>query len=376
MHISSAFDAGNIEIISAFDPQNIKLNIRKDTNADFFQWFYFRIQEVQGLDLNINILNASKSSYPEGWKDYQAVASYDRMTWFRVPTSYNGEKLTIEFMPEYNSVYLAYFAPYSHDQHLNLLSAAQISPNAHLVNIGKTVQGRDMDMLVIGNEDEDKKRIWVIARQHPGESMAEWFMEGFLNRLLDDHDPLSRKLLQKAVFYVIPNINPDGSFLGNQRANAVGINLNREWANPHRETAPEVYNILKTMELTGVDLNLDIHGDEDLPYVFISSIEGIPSYDKRLKMLDKKFSKSWERISPDFQTKHGYPKNKPGKANLNICSKAIGEKFKCLSMTLEMPYKDNADLPDEIFGWSPERSMHLGASVLHPIAEIVDDLRK
>jgi len=375
MHISSAFDAGNIEVVSAVDPQNIELNIRKDTNAEFFQWFYFRIQEAQGLDLSINILNASESSYPEGWEDYQAVVSYDRITWFRVPTSYDGKKLTIEFMPEYNSVYLAYFAPYSHDQHLNLLSTAQMSPEAMVVNIGQTVQGRDLDMLVIGNdEEENKKRIWIIARQHPGESMAEWFVEGFLNRILDDSDPLSRKLLEKAVFYVVPNINPDGSLLGNLRANAAGVNLNREWAKPNPETAPEVYHILKTMELTGVDLNLDIHGDEALPYNFISSIEGIPSYNAHLKMIDEKFSESWERISPDFQTKEGYPKNEAGKANLNVCSKAIGEKFGCLSMTMEMPFKDNANMPDEIFGWSPDRAMNLGASVLHPIAEIIDDL--
>ncbi|MDA3905146.1 MAG: M14-type cytosolic carboxypeptidase [Bacteroidales bacterium] len=375
MHISSAFDSGNIEVISAFDPQNIELNIRKDTNADFLQWFHFRIQEVMGFDLKINILNASETSFPEGWIDYQAVASYDRITWFRVPTSYDEKKLTIEFMPEYNSIYFAYFAPYSHDQHLNLLSTAQMSPNAFLVNIGTTVQGRDLDMLVIGNEEDHiKKRIWIIARQHPGESMAEWFIEGFLNRILDDSDPLSRKLLEKAVFYVIPNINPDGSILGNLRANAAGVNLNREWANPNPKTAPEVYHILQTMEQTGVDLNLDIHGDEGLPYNFISSIEGIPSYDDHLKMLDEKFSASWERISPDFQTTHGYPKNEPGKANLNVCGKAVGEKFKCLSVTMEMPFKDNADLPDEIFGWSPNRSMNLGASVLHPIAEIVDDL--
>lgn len=375
MRISSSFDAGNIEVISAVDPQNIELNIRKDTHADFLQWFYFRVQEAQGLDLNINIMNASESSYPDGWVDYQAVASYDRLTWFRVPTSYDGKKLSIEFMPEYNSVYLAYFAPYSHDQHLNLLSTAQMSPNAIVVNIGQTVQGRDLDMLVIGNdEDESKKRIWVIARQHPGESMAEWFIEGFLNRILDDSDPISRVLLEKAVFYVVPSINPDGAILGNLRANAAGVNLNREWANPDPEKAPEVYHILKTMELTGVDLNLDIHGDEGLPYNFISSIEGIPSYDAHLKMLDDKFSESWERISPDFQTKHGYPKNEPGKANLNVCAKAIGEKFKCLSMTMEMPFKDNADLPDELFGWSPDRAMNLGASVLHPIYELIDDL--
>jgi len=57
-----------------------------------------------------------------------------------------------------------------------------------------------------GEPDESKRKVWVIARQHPGESMAEWFMEGFVRRLLDSHDPVSRKALQTAVFYVVSNI--------------------------------------------------------------------------------------------------------------------------------------------------------------------------
>ena len=32
---------------------------------------------------------------------------------------------------------------------------------------------------------------------------AEWFMEGLLHRLLDKYDPVSRKCLQQAVFYVV-----------------------------------------------------------------------------------------------------------------------------------------------------------------------------
>ena len=372
INISAEFDGGNIEVIDANDPQNIKLNIRKDLKADFMQWFYFRMQEVQGLDLKIQLMNASEASYPEGWEDYQAVVSYDRMTWFRVPTTYDGKKLTIEFMPEFNSVFVAYFAPYTHDQHLNLISTAQMMPHAFVEHIGKSVEGRDIDMVVIGDDtDEGKKKVWMIARQHPGETMAEWFVEGFLERMLDPNDALVRKLLDQAVFYVIPNVNPDGSIAGNLRTNAAGENLNREWANPNPERAPEVFHILQNMDWTGVDLMLDIHGDEGLPYNFISSIEGIPSFDAYLKNLLETFKDKWMETDPDFQDTHTYPINEPGKANLNICSKAIGERFKCLSLTLEMPFKDNADWPDPIFGWSPARSKNLGQSILHPIAAVV-----
>jgi len=33
-------------------------------------------------------------------------------------------------------------------------------------------------------------------------------------------------------------------------------------------------------------------------------------------------------------------------------------------MTLEMPFKDTIDSPNELEGWSPARSKHLGASNL------------
>ena len=38
--------------------------------------------------------------------------------------------------------------------------------------------------------------------------MAEWFMEGFLKRLLDGADPVARELLKRATFEIVPNIIP------------------------------------------------------------------------------------------------------------------------------------------------------------------------
>ena len=91
---------------------------------------------------------------------------------------------------------------------------------ARVRTLGQTIDGRDFDQLVIGREEQGKKRIWIHARQHPGETMASWWMEGFLERLLDEDDAVSRALLDKAVFYVVPNMNPDGSYRGHLRTNA------------------------------------------------------------------------------------------------------------------------------------------------------------
>jgi len=373
--ITSNFDSGNIEIISCTNPANILLEIRKDTGSDFLQWFFFRVTGCKNQILNVSIQNAGEASYPEGFQSFQVRASCDKINWFLVPTTFDGKCLSFEHQPEMNAVFYAYFAPYTYEDHLNYIHQIQFSTLVNYQSLGKTVEDREIDFLTIGEENPDKKKIWVIARQHPGESQASFFMEGFINRLIDESDPVSRVLLSIATFYLVPLINPDGVVHGNLRTNVAGLNLNREWGNPDPEKAPEVYHIFKKMTETGVDLNLDIHADEELPYVFVSSIEGIPSYDDRLRNLLASFKNHWKTISPDFQDEIKYPVNEPGTANLNICSKAIGEKFKCLSMTIEMPFKDNANLPDPVFGWSPERSEKLGESVLDVILRIVDDLR-
>jgi murein tripeptide amidase MpaA len=354
--------------------ENIRLRIRKDTYSDTFQWFYFRLHGAEGYPCVIHIENAGEASYPEGWDEYSVYASYDRVNWFCIPTTYTNGVLSFEHTPLENSMFFAYTAPYTYDQHLDMVSAAQLSPLCVLELLGETVEGRDIDLLIVGEPDRSKRKIWVIARQHPGEPQSEWFMQGLIERLLDGSDPVSRTLLSKAVFYLVPNMNIDGSIEGNLRVNTVGTNFNREWSKPDLSLSPEVFYIRKKMEETGVDLFLDMHADEGLPYCFASGIEGIPSYDERLKWLLETFLSKWEEYSPDFQTEHGYPKNEPGKANLNIGSKFIGEHFKCLSLTIEMPFKDNANLPDKHFGWSSLRSMSLGESILNPILFVLEKL--
>ncbi|MCU4154389.1 hypothetical protein J1N10_00245 [Carboxylicivirga sp. A043] len=374
INISSTFDAGNIEVIKADNPDNIQLKIRKDTNSDFLQWFYFRMQGAKEQNCKLHLTNAGEAAYPDGWENYQARASYDRETWFQVPTTYSDGVLSIDFTPEFDTVYFAYFAPFSYEQHLDLINNAQQSPLCQLEIIGETTQGRPIDFLKIGDDDEGKKKLWVIARQHPGESMAEWFMLGLIERLLDEDDATAKTLLDKANFYLVPNMNVDGSILGNLRVNAKGANLNREWAEPSVEYSPEVYYVKEKMRATGMDFVLDVHGDEALPYNFISGIEGIPSFDDKLKSLTESFINNWMAINPDMQKEYGYPKNEPGKANLQIGSKNLGEEFRCLSQTLEMPFKQNDNIPDDVFGWSSERSIKLGESLVTTLLSIVDDL--
>ena len=374
MKISSNFDSGNINVIEADAPGNIRLSINKDNNSDFYQWFHFRLTGAKDQLCAINIEEADGAAYPGGWEDYQAVASYDHQTWFRVSTVFKNGTLTIQHVPETDSVYYAYFAPYSYDRHQELVSTAAMHDGVRLEVVGESVDGRDLDLLTIGEEGNEKKKIWIIARQHPGESMAEWMAEGILHRLLDSEDALSRSLLEKCVFYVVPNVNPDGSIRGHLRCNANGQNLNRDWDNPDPELSPEIFHLLNKMDEKGLDFSMDCHGDEALPYNFIACFEGAPDLNQYNLDTAYMFGRELEKCNPDFQNEKGYTKSAPGTGNLGMSTNQIAHRFDAVAMTLEMPFKDTVDSPNPETGWSPERSIKLGYSSLDALSAILDRL--
>ncbi|ENN6812828.1 hypothetical protein ACAG41_002625 [Vibrio fluvialis] len=374
MKIFSNFDSGSIHVVSADNKDDIQLKIPNDNMSEFYQWFHFRLETQAEASNTIKLLDLAKSAYPEGWQGYDVVASYDREEWFRIPSEFDGDTLTFTVIPERSSIYFAYFAPYSYDRHLDLLHMAQSTHHCQLETLGHTLDGNDMSLLTFGEPDEGKKKIWVIARQHPGETMAEWFVEGMVQRLLDDNDTVARALLEKAVLYVVPNMNPDGGVRGHLRTNAVGVNLNREWQTPSMEKSPEVYLVRERMLQTGVDMFLDIHGDEAIPYNFVAGSEGIPSYDEELAALETAFKQALLTITPEFQDDIGYDKDEAGKANLTVGSNWVAEHFHCLSYTVEMPFKDHNNHPDPLYGWSPERSVLFGQDMLAAVLAVSDKI--
>lgn len=376
LHISTQFDSGSIEVIRLDAPDDIALRIRKDSAAEFAQWFHFCLHGAAGLPVVLKFLNAGECAYPKGWEGYRVLASHDRQHWFRIDTDFDGKVMTARTTPQTQSVYFAYFEPYSYEQHLDLLALASASPHVEVQRLGGTLEGRDMGLLTVTSTSatvpsEDKKRVWVMARQHPGETMAEWFVEGFLERLLDVDDATSRVLLERCIFHVVPNMNPDGAVRGNLRTNAAGANLNREWQEPSMEKSPEVFLVRQKMLELGVDLCLDVHGDEGLPYNFCVGSEGNPGYTPRVAEMEADFKSSWQASCPDFQDAVHYELCKPGHANLAIATNWVAERFGCMALTIEMPFKDNANLPDPVSGWSAERSRKLGASVLQPILTVM-----
>lgn len=367
--IDAAFDSGNIEVLSV-DGASARLAIRKDERSDFFQWFHFRVSGAAGRMLELRITGLAASAYPDGWPGYRAAVSEDRSFWGRTDTEWDrdadGGTLTIRYRPAGNIAWFAYFAPYSMERHHDLVSEAAASEGVSYRCLGQSLDGQAIDCLELG---EGPFQVWLYARQHPGETMAEWWMEGALDLLTDPADPHARRLRQQCRFHIVPNANPDGSRRGHLRTNAGGVNLNREWAEPTQGRSPEVLAIRDAMDASGVDFAMDVHGDEAIPHVFLAGFEGIPSWTEELGAGYARYRAILERRTPDFQTRRGYPVAPAGRANLAMSTNQLAERFGAVAMTLEMPFKDNDDLPDPVQGWSPERSKLLGRECLAALDE-------
>ncbi|MBA1273824.1 M14 family metallopeptidase [Stutzerimonas azotifigens] len=376
MRISSDFDSGNIIVQDASDPRQVRLAIRPDTRSHHFQWFHFKVEGLTlGARCDFSLTNASDSAYSHAWTGYHAAASYDQVNWFRVPSRFEDGALRFGLEPEQAQIWFAYFEPYSRARHDWLIEQALSRAGAELAACGKSLEGRDIQLLRVSRQPNAARKLWIIAQQHPGEHMAEWYMEGVIERLQNRDDPELEALLSQADLYLVPNMNPDGAFHGHLRTNAAGRDLNRAWQDASEAETPEVFFVQQQMRAIGVDLFLDIHGDEEIPHVFTAGGEGNPGYTPRIAELEEEFRRRLVEMGAEFQTRYGYPRSAPGKANLTLACNSVGQEFDCLAFTIEMPFKDHDDTPNPATGWSGARSMQLGKDVLSVMAQMVDHLR-
>lgn len=99
-----------------------------------------------------------------------------------------------------------------------------------------------------------------------------------------------------------------------------------------------------------------------MTYNFVAGEEGIPSFTRVMAAQEKVFVQALQAASPDFKPTNFYGGDAPGQAEMAISTNAVGEKFRCLALTLELPFKDVASNPGASFFWEPILCMAGGIS--------------
>ena len=294
--ITTNFESGNINHIKNIQRKNdvnIILEIENEpypsnTKKKYQNWFYFKSNDVQRKSITYTIQNIR--IFDNDWRGFNVCYSYDNKNWKRIKTSFSkvNKTLTWKHKSSKKNVFFAYYPPYTIEMKNKLINKYKNRKNVKHILLNKNI-----DTLLLGS---GPLHIYIVARQHPGETIGSWMVEGFLNAYFSSKQ---RKIIEKTfTIVVIPMANPSGVKSGHWYTNKKGQNLNRSWR--HNKT-PETTAIKKLINFgpEGI-LYLDLHGDEGASKHFITTCI------EKKNTVRESFNKIMGKFCPNFQLKDYY----------------------------------------------------------------------
>jgi zinc carboxypeptidase len=190
------------------------------------------------------------------------------------------------------ALYVARVEPYRLSDLDKFLAGIRTNRLVQITAIGRTVQGRELEMIRVGNPLAPF-RVFLRARAHAWEPGGNWVVEGLVHRLLRD-DADSRKYLELYCVYILPMANKDGVALGRTRFNFQGKDLNRNWDKPaDPQLAPENLALEKWLEdmvkvSQAPHLAMELHNDGGgLLHISRPPIPELPRHLERMATLEE-----------------------------------------------------------------------------------------
>ncbi len=224
------FDSGNLQSVTTNDSINFTVRVNSDIVG---RWFYFKMKNVKNRYVAVTIQNSDAT---------RPMYSYDNKNWIRFTAVESPQKNVFRKTYTEDSVYVAYYVPYSVSQLTEKVNQLINNPYVEIDTIGFSEQNRPLIVLTITDftiPDSQKFFIWTHGRTHPSETPSSYHLDGIINYFLSD-DEVASYLRTKIKWFILPFINPDGVYLGKSRVNANNIDLERSWNLSPSQTPKEV----------------------------------------------------------------------------------------------------------------------------------------
>jgi zinc carboxypeptidase len=265
---------------------------------------HFRVHAKAGSDLTFefknldNVWNGQPGSVARELKTM--VVSEDGRHWRSIPTeALPGDRVRLSVKMSGNALFIARLEPYRLSDLDRLMDSIRKNPRVESTTIGKTVGGRELDIVRIGDR-RAPYRVFVRARAHPWESGSNWVAEGLIERLLKN-DAQAKSFLERYALYVLPMANKDGVARGMTRFNLLGKDLNRNWDKPtDPDVAPEnaaLERWLEQMIAAGQKphLALELHNDgRGLLHISRPPVPQLDRHLERMALLERLLrKKTW-----------------------------------------------------------------------------------
>ncbi|KAI8119598.1 hypothetical protein FF38_00119 [Lucilia cuprina] len=327
----AAFETGNLGKADLLGEFEYDLFLRPDTcNPRYRFWFNFTVDNVkQDQKVIFNIVNMCKSRNLFNTGLTPIVKSSSRPKWqrlpkknvfyYRSPLHQNHYVLSFAFaFDKEDDVYqFALAPPYSYSRmqaYLSVIENRQQQGEKKFTRtlLTKSLQNRNVDLITIDHVSGKTKTnridrsfirvIIILCRSHANASPASFMCQGFLEFLLSNHN-IAKVLRENFVFKIVPMVNPDGVFLGNNRCNLIGQDMNRVWHVATEFSHPEIYaikNMLKEIDNSDsyqIDFVIDLHAHTSLHGCFIygNTYEDVYRYERHLV-----FPRLFAANAPDY----------------------------------------------------------------------------
>lgn len=166
-------------------------------------------------------------------------------------------------IPPFSIARIAFTYPYTYERFLKFIKELSTLKPAmgryiHLEPVGLSEEGRALQTVTIREPVEDNKNsLFMTFRMHPGlEASSSWACE-FIIRSFLKSAPKSMAILKRWKVIVVPMVNVDGVYHGNERFNAKGVDLFLDFK---KRRSKETSSIYPVMIEARPDFYIDWHG--------------------------------------------------------------------------------------------------------------------
>jgi len=322
IEVSHDFESAAAENIKVDSYGNIHFSLPANPGGKERLWFYFKVSSPTPVRPKFIIENPFKA-HQHNWDIVRPVFSTDRKNWVRTTDTefsrddsmlsklidkINGNKRPVfRFRSPITSkeLWVAYSYPYTSVNLEHYLETIRPDKRVQISNIGQSEQGRPITLVKIEQHNTTastlRKDIWVVCREHPGETPASYVLEGFINELLNGED--GKRLLSRYRFNIVPMINIDGVTNGYYYRNVKGIDVAQDWETFRSAEVRALHQAMrKGLESGNVALVLNLHSaNEPKTHFFLKTPpERLSS---KLAELQQRLIQSAYGIHPQLQIK-------------------------------------------------------------------------